>query len=699
MLSASVKTASAIHVVALLLLAGSLMPASRAQSGDTGADAYKQLQQMQNDPRFKQAMDNPQVRDAMKEATKNAGTSPALSGGVARVGLPKRDAARLATVSRVAPTAEQLRAYVPRVHAAVMNLLPADQRSAVQDLIGQLKAEGSGALEAGASGLWMLGKPDLAVLLMGQAASDNPAQPNTLNNYAAFLTMLGAEPQAIPMLQRLAQEYPNDSTVQSNLGQAWFGLGDIAEAKKHLNAAVRIFPGHSQANETLADIDEAEGDPTAEADALEKSIETSYSEEKADRLAKLGKKVDPNKVPWRVHKAQDPMGLEQLTVPAFCRDVDDAKDCEARWTEFDDQLSSKMETIDAEYAQVQKQIVSRNEAASAKAMAPKASMADMMAAAKQMAQATGLGDLAKSPMTAIAQPRYHAALDDLADLDKKVVSDTTPMQKQLLDAREAYGTQRAAIEKKYEPLFGEGEAAGVEQQYCDEVDAAENKISLVVNPLLQNIYETSRPRIVRTYNDFVYYSQFENDDLSFQAVKLHQQQMFLAWLHSVQPAPYEGSRCAKRKPQKQSSVLQDFYDVHCEHIVSFSVPKVGSFEVRCNKMTTVLDLSAKVSGVTLGFKTTTVENLDTNQFISGRAELGAKIGDEAKLGPVKVSGSAQGTGFVEFNDKGVTNVGGTLSGSAGVGQATVTVNTNVSWNAGSSASGSATLGGITVGKF
>jgi tetratricopeptide (TPR) repeat protein len=580
-----------------------------------------------------------------------------------------------------------------------MAMLPADQRAEVTDLIEPLKAEGPGALEAGASGLWILGKPDLGVLLMGQAASDHPEQANTLNNYAAFLTMLGAEPQAIPMLQRLALQYPNDSTVQSNLGQAWFGLGDIAEAKKHLDAAVRIFPGCSQANDTLADIDEANGDPVAEASALERSIETSYSEAKADRLAKLGKKVDQNRIPWRVHKAQDPMGLEQLTVPAFCKGVDDAKDCSARWSAFDDEISSRNENIGAEYNKVQEQIVARSQAASAKAMAPNASMADMMKAANQMMQTTGLGDLAKSPMMPVAQPRYHAALDDLGQLDSKIQSETAPMQKQLAETQATYAEQRHALEEKYKDLFGEGEAAGVEEQYCSEVDELENKESSEVNPLLENIYQASRPRLIRTYNDFVYYAQFENDDLTFQALKLHQEQMFLAWLSTVHGVPYQGSRCKKSKAKKESTVLQDFYDVHCEHIITFSVPKIGSFDVHCNKMTTKLNLSAKVGAVTLSLKGTMTENLDTNQFIAGRVDEGVKIGTDTKVGPVKASASAEATGFIEFDDHGPTNVGGGLSGTVGVGPASVTVDTNTSWSAGSSESGSAKLGGMTVTKF
>ena len=159
------------------------------------------------------------------------------------------------------------------------------------------------------------------------------------------------------------------------------------------------------------------------------------------------------------------------------------------------------------------------------------------------------------------------------------------------------------------------------------------------------------------------------------------------------------STAKKSKAKKESTVLQDFYDVHCEHIITFSVPKIGSFDVHCNKMTTKLNLSAKVGAVTLSLKGTMTENLDTNQFIAGRVDEGVKIGTDTKVGPVKASASAEATGFIEFDDHGPTNVGGGLSGTVGVGPASVTVDTNTSWSAGSSESGSAKLGGMTVTKF
>ena len=699
MSTVSSRFVHSIHVLGsiLVLVAVALSQLSQAQSGDPNADAMKQLQQMQNDPRYKQMMDNPQVRDAMQQATKNASKTPAVVGGVARTGLPKRDEARLATVRRVAPSSEQLRVYVANVHAAVMSRLPADQRASVRELITELQAEPAGTLEAAASNVWIMGHPDLGVVLMGQAAADHPNQAGTLNNYAAFLTMLGAEPQAIPILQRLAADYPNNSTVQSNLGQAWFGLGDIAEAKKHLDAAVRIFPGHSQANLTIADIDEAQGDPVGEAQALEHSIESSYSQEKADRLAKLGKMPPPQRIPWRVHMAQDPMGLEQFKTPAFCKGVDDAKDCEARWQSFQDEISSKNELLEAKEKKLEQQIKERATKASAGALAPKASMTDMMAAANNMATAMGMDQW--SPMQPVAQPRYHAALDDLSNLDAKIKSDTESIWAQENDLVKQFGAKEGEINKRYEPLFGEGEDPGIEKQYCEEIDKVEQAASSSVNPLLENIYQIGRPRILRTYNDFVYYAQFENDDLDFELIKVQTQRRFLGWLSTVHGAPYEGSRCTKAKPKKQSTVLQDFYDVHCEHIITFSVPKVGSFEVHCNKMITKLDLSAKVAGVGLNLKTTTVENLDTEQFISGRVEIGGKVGVDTKVGPVSAEASASGKGFIEFDDHHVTNVGGDLSGSAGVGPATVTVDTSAGWNSGSSNSGAVTLGGMTVKSF
>ena len=74
----------------------------------------------------------------------------------------------------------------------------------------------------------MLGHWEKALFIMGKVCIDDVTDADNLNNYAAFLVMTGGEQAAIPILEYLDEKYPDNSTIKNNLGQAWFGLGDLA---------------------------------------------------------------------------------------------------------------------------------------------------------------------------------------------------------------------------------------------------------------------------------------------------------------------------------------------------------------------------------------------------------------------------------------------------------------------------------------
>ncbi|HYE56416.1 MAG TPA: tetratricopeptide repeat protein [Chitinophagaceae bacterium] len=97
-----------------------------------------------------------------------------------------------------------------------------------------------------ATGLWLKGKTDMAVYLMGKATAADPYNTDNVNNYASFLTMTSAEEAALPLLQKLNRQFPRNSTILNNIGQAWFGLGDLDKAMKYLDSAVLMFAMHSR---------------------------------------------------------------------------------------------------------------------------------------------------------------------------------------------------------------------------------------------------------------------------------------------------------------------------------------------------------------------------------------------------------------------------------------------------------------------
>ena len=113
-----------------------------------------------------------------------------------------------------------------------------------------------------ASGCWMIGHWEKALYIMGRVCMEDILDADNLNNYASFLISTGGEQAALPILQYLNAKFPDNSTILNNIGQAWFGLGDLDNAKKYLNSATVLYPNHSLANNILSKIYQSQGDTT-----------------------------------------------------------------------------------------------------------------------------------------------------------------------------------------------------------------------------------------------------------------------------------------------------------------------------------------------------------------------------------------------------------------------------------------------------
>ena len=74
------------------------------------------------------------------------------------------------------------------------------------------------------------GKPEYALLLGMESVSIDPENENALNNYAGILSLCGFPYKAVPILDCLKEQEPDNSTVNNNLGQAYFLMGDRVKA-------------------------------------------------------------------------------------------------------------------------------------------------------------------------------------------------------------------------------------------------------------------------------------------------------------------------------------------------------------------------------------------------------------------------------------------------------------------------------------
>jgi tetratricopeptide (TPR) repeat protein len=266
--------------------------------------------------------------------------------------IPKKDVARINSVSKKILTDAELASFVKTVFTEVEKFIPAAEKNEAVKIYNNTKSEfkSPNALGSAASGCWMYGHQEKALWIIGKACIDNPANMDNLNNYAAFLSMMGAEQAAIPILLYLNNKFPNNNTILNNLGQAWFGLGDMTASKKYLEAATELYPSHSMANLTLSKIylSGPTPDTTKAKDALKRSISESYCADKEHLLTGIGGALTLDDLPeFNYPVEKDPLGFERYfsIIPDQQKDLDDYEDAIARLKGFYNALDKESEKV------------------------------------------------------------------------------------------------------------------------------------------------------------------------------------------------------------------------------------------------------------------------------------------------------------------------------------------------------------------
>lgn len=229
--------------------------------------------------------------------------------------VPKKDVARISSLPKKILTETELSLFIKNVHADVEKLIPAAEKTEALKIYNETKTtyKTNAIVANAASGCWMLGHWEKALFIMGKACIDDITDADNLNNYAAFLIMSGGEQAALPILEYLNEKYPNNSTILNNIGQAWFGLGEIENAKKYLEDVTKLYPNHSMANFSLSNISLSQGDKAQSISFLKASLKESYDPEKDAALAKLGYKIKfADMPPFNYPMKKDPFGLIPL---------------------------------------------------------------------------------------------------------------------------------------------------------------------------------------------------------------------------------------------------------------------------------------------------------------------------------------------------------------------------------------------------
>lgn len=645
--------------------------------------------------------------------------------------VPKRDAARIAAVSKKPLTGMQLKAYVEQLQPKIdLALAPYARQRAKQIETEMLKSPDTLSRQrAVATGLAAWGAWPEAIYMMGKVAlASGDAQD--LNNLAAFLTMQKAAHAALPILISLNARYPDNSTVLNNLGQAWFELGDIEEAERVLILAVRYSPTHPQANVTKSHIEEARGDKQAAQASMHAAIRGGFSEEKMQRLNRLGGKLMPGDARWRLDAPAHPLGLSDLAVPEYPSNAEETVGASRRWQAYRQQLEET--------------------GAQLKLKVGRAAMERASTALSVVRPGMRIQELSRSAGEML---RFHAPLAPLAtevlrEEEAAAKREEQKLLSALADAERVEEQQLTKLKQRLQSLrlqpipecVGRAESGCPPELYCRRELPLVNDYLDKVIPQLDHAARALVQFQHRRLGDVANLMQYTMSDLEFDRIKDGFRLDFLKTVgrahgliiarHGFFKVGGFNTSCLtnpKAKPPKVK--LLDFDAMNCQHVISFAVPGIGHYEIECNSAHVVLDpfaLPLKVAwaedlikdrvvnasveiDIAKGVKVSGHGEFDDDGLVrgdvgvgvTGKVVSGTDVGPRdvrggSKAGPLEIGGKIGATVTVDFDRSGVTDVrvegkvgAEATSGIDGTGagtQVTTEVKGNWSWNGGTSAS-------------
>jgi tetratricopeptide (TPR) repeat protein len=626
-------------------------PKSKQDAPPTQKEMEAMMKEMQQemdnlDPETKRAMDSmgiqmpslnsvPKMTDAqIQEAYENDN----------RI-VPLKDAGRIASISKSPLTNATMGTFVSTAHGKVTLQLKPASKTKGEEIYKLVKAQYNSDVATGntAAGLWMSGRAELALYVMGKACMDNPANTDNLNNYASMLSMSGAEQLSLPMLNYVNKRFPKNSTVLNNIGQAWFGLGDIDKANNYLDSAIRLSPLHPQANYTKSFIEESKGNKSAAVELAKRSIKKAYTEKKEDRLDKLGYKLKGEDIYWNRPMPADALGLEKFNWPDYPKNVEMSAILEKEWNAFKLACEAEMEALRAQQKNLEANMTAVNQKRTK----------EILAASKKGLYIDPIPPLAP---IAIIKLKYLVDGKDghLAIAYQKKVEAISQASLRTAELEDKESDQMEAIRKNYEDKFGEGKENPFDAA-CSDENSARNAFLGASNTELQQTFTDYLNFLRRKLNDEVYYYQYTQWPEQFELTKLNAK---LTWLGSIHGQKVmfrnKSSYCQEKATaanQKGKMKLAAFDDIHCQYHSELKTP-VGTIKTDCSRMTTELDLKI----VKLGLKQDMDRETFGDQFMSCSVEVGVGTSAGVNMGPLKAEASIGASLAAEFDRTGLTDV-------------------------------------------
>ena len=566
--------------------------------------------------------------------------------------VPERDLARITAIPKDLSDS-RMGAYITAVQSSASLLLKPEIKSMSDKIYSYIKSNSKNSSEAGnmAIGLWMAAKPEIAIYTLGKICVDEPNNSDNLSNYASMLSMMGAQHIAIPILNNLNAKFIGNSTLLNNLGQAWFGLGEINKAEKYLDSTIRICTYHPQANYTKSFIEESKGNTEAAVEAARRSIKRGYSNEKENRLYKLGYDLDSKDISWDKPLPQDPLGLVKFEWPAFPKSVSSSIQLEKEWKAFSEACAKENTALASQQEQLEDASASIGEAREQKLL---------------KASRTGHGGSPFPPLAYKAFKKLKNLVDDSNGRRSISIQQKTDAimaaNDEVENLSQSLSEKYKILDERYYPQFGEGKANPFDVACSDYNGAADGYLNSA-NSLLEQTQKDYLDALRRYLNDQIYYGQYTMWPEQFELAKVMAKRKWLGAINQKVMFDDPSYYCQEKEEIKPGKgKLQNFDDVACQYKSTMDL-KIITFENNCSRMTSTFDF------MFLKYvRKDDFERAENDTYISSTYKISAEAGEDKKWGPLKVEAKIGGGIEFEFGRQGIEDV--TIIGEVKVGAGT-----------------------------
>ncbi|MBC7866649.1 MAG: tetratricopeptide repeat protein [Gloeobacteraceae cyanobacterium ES-bin-316] len=372
-------------------------------------------------------------------------------------------------------TAESYTAYIQQLHNTISTAVKPNEKKKADDYVKNKKLNQSNQISSTAFAAWLQNAPAASLYLYSMAMATNPSDALAANNFSAFLIMGGLPEKSIPMLEYWNKQKPGEASILSNLGNAYYRLGDVDKAMKYLQQAVQKDSLHPTANKILCMMYLKKGDTKNAKDHGTRSLTGSHDEQVIAMLRQLDNKLKPGEIMSRLPVKEFPM-LKRIKLPAMPSKLDDMG-------QFLIDLAAEKNSLEITIAAIESKIPNVSEDVQQKVL---------------------MASLTKgfSPLRVKAQ---YIIMDAMQTYQREMIreNDVFKYNMQLIDA--PYSAKVKAINKKYAPQLNkleggeagdEDEIAALEMAKCKDLNAEKEKylgdLSKLVNGYAQRHEFVSR---------------------------------------------------------------------------------------------------------------------------------------------------------------------------------------------------------------